>query len=107
MSVRIAKSFHGLIGFGLLVCALCPFVEIVLHFNGSIFQHGSDTPSTLALLFLVFELSFALGRSLVSVLARVLKELCLIYFCVDRLTLPVLNCGIILPEVPPPLSLRI
>ena len=107
MSVRIGKGFHVLVGFSLLVCALCPFVEIVLRFHGSIFQHGSDAPSTLVLLFLVFELSFALGRSLVSILARVLKKLCLIYFCVDRLALPALRCGLVLPEVPPPLSLRI
>lgn len=89
------------------MCALCPFVETALHFNGSIFQHGYDTESSVALLLLLLELSFALGRLLVAVLSRVFEKLGFVYFNCDRFILPGLNFETLAPEVPPPLSLRI
>ncbi|HEX4002875.1 MAG TPA: hypothetical protein VHX36_09505 [Candidatus Acidoferrales bacterium] len=99
--------FHTLAAISLLACAICPFVEIALHLNGSIFQNGHDTESTLALLLLLLELSFALGRLLVGLLTRVLKKLNLVYFCSERLTASALNFPLVLPEISPPLSLRI
>ena len=105
--IRAAKGFHALVAVVLFTCALCPFVEMVLHLHGSIFKHGCDTGSTLALLLLLLELSFALGRLAVALLALVLKQLSCCYFNLDRLTLPALNFAIVLPEVSPPLPLRI
>jgi hypothetical protein len=107
MMSRIAKGFHALVALALLVCALCPFVEIASHLNGSIFQNGYDTESTLALLLLLLELSFAVGRLLVALLPRILKQLNRVRICSYRLTLASTNFGIVLPEISPPLSLRI
>lgn len=105
--IRVAKGFHALVAVVLFTCALCPFVEMALHLNGSIFKHGCDMGSTLALLLLLLELSFALGRLAVALLALVLRQLSCGYFNLDRLTLPALNIAIVLPEVSPPLPLRI
>lgn len=107
MMIRVAKGFHALVAVVLVVCALCPLVEMALHLNGSIFKHGCDTGSTLALILLLLELSFALGRLTVALLALVLKQLSCGYFHLDRLTLPALNFAIVLPEISPPLFLRI
>ena len=49
-----------LIAVSLLACLLCPFVEIVVQSNDSIFNDGYDTESTVALLLLVFELGLML-----------------------------------------------
>lgn len=107
MTVRTAKGFHALVALALLACGLCPFFEIALHFNGSIFQNGYDTESTLAVLLLLLELSFAVGRLLVALLPRIIKQLNLVCICSDRLTLPATIFAIVLPEISPPLPLRI
>lgn len=107
MTARTAKAFHALVGLILLSCALCPFVEIALHLNGTIFQNGYDTESTLAVLLLLLELSFAVGRLLVALLPRILKQLSLFCICCNHLTLPTPNFRIVLPEISPPISLRI
>lgn len=101
------KAFHALVALILLSCAVCPFAEIVLHFNGSIFQHGYDTESTLALLLLVLELSFAIGRLLVALLPRVVKNLVRVYFFSDYLALSAPKFEIVVPEISPPPPLRI
>lgn len=107
MIVRTAKGFHALIAASLFGCALCPLIEIALHSNGAIFQRGYDTESTLALLLLLLELSFAIGRLLVALLPCVLERLNLVCFYSDRHSLLATNFGIVLPEISPPLFLRI
>jgi len=107
MSTTKIKAFHALVAFALFICAACPFVEMALRFNGSIFQNGYDTESTLAVLLLLLELSFAIGRLLVALLPRVLKNLIRVYFCSEYLTLSAPNFEIVPPEISPPLSLRI
>ena len=61
----------------------------------------------MAVLLLLLELSFALGRLLVVLFPRVLKKLGLVSFNLDRFALPALNIAFVLPEISPPLSLRI
>ena len=107
MIIRIRRAFHILVALALIGCAICPLVETAIHWNGSIFQSGFDTESTVAVLLLLLELSFALGRLLVVLLPRVLKNLGLVCFNSDRIALPALNIAIVLPEISPPLSLRI
>ena len=80
---------------------------MALRFNGSIFQSGYDTESTLALLLLVLELSFAIGRLLVVLLPRVLRSLIQVYFCSDYLTLSAPNFEVVPAGISPPLPLRI
>jgi len=105
MIVRTPRAFHALVAVALLVCALCPFIELVLHSNNCIFFSGSDNESTLALLLLVMELAFALGRQLVVLLPRALKKLSLVYS--NRLALPALIFATVVPEISPPVPLRI
>ena len=106
MIIRTPRAFHILVALVLIGCALCPLTETAIHWDGTIFQNGFDTESTLALLLLLLELSFALGRLLIALLSRVLKKLSL-SFNFDRFALPALNIAIVLPEISPPLSLRI
>ena len=107
MIVRTAKTFHALVALVLLACAACPFFEMVLHFNGSIFQTGRDTETSLIVLFLLLELGFAIARTLLVLVSRVLGKLGLVDFYLGLSTLPAANFSIVPPEISPPLSLRI
>ena len=99
------KRFHILIALVLLICMICPFAEMALHSDSCIFISGHDNESTLALILLVIELAFALGKLLVVLLPRILSELCLIYS--GRFTLPRGTFTTVLPYISPPLPLRI
>jgi hypothetical protein len=105
MSIRTSRTFHALIALALVACALCPFVETAIHWNSTIFQSGFDTESTVAILLLLLELAYGFARLLVVLLPSVLKSLSFVYF--DQLVVRTLNFGSILPEISPPLSLRI
>lgn len=107
MIIRIPRAFHILVALALIGCAVCPLFETAIHWNGSVFQSGFDTESTVAVLLLLLELSLSFGRLLVVLLPRVLKNLGLFSFNFSRVALPALNIGIVLPEISPPLSLRI
>ena len=105
MSIGTSRTFHTLVALALIGCALCPFVEMAIHWNGTIFQSGFDTESTVAFLLLLLELAYALARLLVVLLPSVLRSLNFVYF--DRFAICTLNFATVLPEISPPLSLRI
>lgn len=54
----------------LFACGLCPFIEIALHSDQSIFQTGYDGESTVAIIALVLILAFALAKLLASFVAE-------------------------------------
>lgn len=100
---KIVQSAVALVLFG---CMLCPFVEILLHWNGSIFVTGHDTESTVAFLLLLIELSVAIARSLVIILRGVLGRLG-VAFCSNRVAEIGFVLPSILPTISPPVPLRI
>jgi hypothetical protein len=105
MGVTRHRAFHALVALVLFICAVCPFIEIALHLDDCIFLSGHDNESTLAFLLLVVELVFALGTMLVALFPRFLRRLSLAHF--DRLTLSAVHFTIVLPEIFPPVPLRI
>jgi hypothetical protein len=58
----------------LLVCMLCPFVEMAFHSNDNIFLTGKDMESAFAILLLVVELLFASAGLLVFCLTVTREE---------------------------------
>ena len=74
MIVMSRRAVHGLLAIFLLACLLCPFIEIAIHSNDSIFNDGYDTESTVAILMLVLELGLTLPSVLVLVLPNILKK---------------------------------
>jgi hypothetical protein len=74
MSAMSRRGVHGLLAIFLLACLLCPFVEIAVHSNDSIFNDGYDTESTVALLMAVLELRLTLPSLLVLLLPSILKK---------------------------------
>jgi len=106
MIFRKIRTFHAIVALVLFYCVLCPFVEIALHSNNCIFVSGHDTESTVALLLLIVELAFALGTLSMVVVPHVLiKTLTLISS--NRLTLSSMSFVFVMPEISPPLPLRI
>jgi hypothetical protein len=105
MSISTSRAFHTLVALALVACALCPFVEMAIHWNGTIFQSGFDTESTVAVVLLLLELAYGLARLLVVLLPPVLGRISFVYF--DRFAMRSLNFGTVPPEISPPLSLRI
>jgi hypothetical protein len=99
------KRFHTLIAVVLLICMICPFVEMALHSDSCIFVSGHDSESTLALLLVVVELAFALGKLLIVLFPRILTKLGFVFS--GRITLPALTFAVVLPEISPPLPLRV
>lgn len=78
---------------------------MAIHWNSTIFQSGFDTESTVAVLLLLLELAYGLARLVLVILPPLLRRLSFVYF--DRLAAETLNFGTILPEISPPLPLRI
>src|SRR5580692_8139568 len=103
MGIRTSRTFHILIALALIGCALCPFVELAIHWNGTIFQTGFDTESTVAVLLLLLELAYGLAQLFVGLLPPVLRRLSFVYF--EQLEFHSLNFASVLPEISPPLPL--
>ena len=99
------RRLHIFIALALLICMICPFAEMALHSDNCIFASGQDNESTLALLLLIVELTFALGKLLVVLLPRFLTKLMLVD--TELLTLPKPNFAVVLADISPPLPLRI
>jgi hypothetical protein len=89
----------------LLVCMVCPFVEMAADSNDSIFTTGRDQETSIAMILLLVELAFALA-GLMTVLFSVFfeKEHLAIWRRFLKFT-P--RPAIPLPETSPPLALRI
>ena len=100
------KGFHILLALTLVVCVLCPYVEIALSWGQSLLDTGYDTETTVAVIALLLILAFALAKFLVSVLVASTGEG---PFDESHKTLrPILDFIYSLPDVsPPPLPLRI
>jgi hypothetical protein len=107
MITRVQNRFHALVALGIFVCALCPFLEMTSRCEGSIFQTGRDTESTIAILLLLFELAFAIARMFSALFIEVLQTSILIGPSPDLRWPTMLNFGAVPPEMSPPLSLRI
>lgn len=100
------RGFHILLALTLVVCVLCPYIEVVIGWNQTIFDTGYDSESTVGVIALLLVLAFALASLLIHFLASTAGE--------ERLAVrilrlrPALDFISTLPEVsPPPLPLRI
>ena len=96
---------HILVALALFGCALSPFIETAIHWNGNIFQTGYDTESTVAVLLLLLELAYWIAKTFVVLFRLGLEKSSLVRLV--RLTLPASDFATALPEIPPPLPLRI
>ena len=56
------KRFHVLVALILLVCAICPFVEMALDWDDSILTTGYDAESIVAVVALLLILSLSLAK---------------------------------------------
>ena len=54
---RRLRVFHAAIAVILVACVICPFIELAIGWNDTIFTTGYDGESTLAILVLVLELA--------------------------------------------------
>lgn len=100
------KGFHILLALVLVGCALCPYIELAVGCNQSIFDTGYDTESTIAVIALILILAYALASLLLRLPTRTASEERLVA-AIARLR-PALDFLSTVPEAsPPPLSLRI
>ena len=60
------RVFLIVLGLTLVACVLCPYVEIAIHWNQTVFDTGYDGESTVAVIALVLILAFAVAKLLVS-----------------------------------------
>jgi hypothetical protein len=90
----------------LFACLLSPLCEILLRSDSSIFASGRDTESTLALVLLVIQLSFAIAKLLVAVLRAVFTRVGMIGAGGVARIAPV-TFTVAAASSPPVLSLRI
>jgi hypothetical protein len=99
------KAFHAALGLILISCLVCPFVELAIGWNDTIFCTGYDTESLIAVVVLLFELALALASATVFLVASSRKTEPLV---VRHLVL-VFGSGfdILLPDNSPPIPLRI
>jgi hypothetical protein len=68
------RQFHLLIAIILLICLLCPFIEIGFHSDDSIFLTGDDTESTLVVLLLLLEFACLVAKLIVVLLPSVVSR---------------------------------
>jgi hypothetical protein len=105
MIARFAKTFHLLVGLGLLVCMVCPDIEILCHSTDCIFLSGHDMETSVALLLIVLELTIASIKLAVAFLPRLLARL----VSLERNSFLFLDSvfAFVPPAASPPLALRI
>ena len=100
------KGVHILLALTLVVCVLCPYVELALNWGQSLLDTGYDTETTVAVIAFLLILAFALAKLLVSVLVDSTGEGPLDES--RRPLRPLLDLISTVPDVsPPPLPLRI
>ena len=99
------RGFHILLALILVGCALSPWVEVATGWGQSIFDTGYDTETTVAIIALLLILAFTLASLLLRLHAMTVGQERLAAAIVRfRLALD-FHCTV--PEVSPPLSLRI
>jgi hypothetical protein len=99
------KQFHFLVALLLLVCLVCPFVEMAFDSSDNIFQTGQDNESTIAVLLLLLELGFALATLFVLFFSSILEKEG--FVTLHQLVRFASSFAIPLPELSPPLPLRV
>lgn len=94
-----------MLGLILLGCFVCPFVELAIGWNDSLFSTGYDTETMVAVVTLLVELILALG----SAVAFVLSDMSATEPLVTTRRLLVLEFDLrsLLPYFSPPIPLRI
>jgi hypothetical protein len=99
------KMFHVLLAMILLACAVSPFVESALDCHDNLFSTGYDGETTLTVVVLLLELVLSLASLLVFLCPNMqLKERIIEEY--QRLTSDS-GFRIIVPDVSPPVPLRI
>jgi len=99
------KAFHVVLGLILVGCLVCPFVELAIGWNDTIFSTGYDTESTVAIVMLLVELVLALGSAVAFVLSDVHMTEPVV--TTHRLSVFEFDFGRLLPYFSPPIPLRI
>lgn len=99
------RGFYVLLASILIVCVLCPYVEVALNWNQSIFDTGYDTESTVAVIALLLILAFGIGGLLAHLVSDSARERPSIDSHVALR--PRFNFISTIPEVFPPPPLRI
>ncbi len=99
------RAVHIILGAILVVCVVCPFVELTIGWNDTIFSTGYDTESAVAVIMLLFELVLALASAIAIFAPHVRTTEPLVMR--DRVLPARFSFGILLAEFSPPLPLRI
>lgn len=101
----IRGKFQVVIALILIICLLCPFVELALGWDSNIFMTGHDAESTLAVVILLFELVVALTNCLAFLLPNIQigERIVEVY----RRLMPNSDFHITIPDSSPPVPLRI
>jgi hypothetical protein len=100
-----SRIFHSVVALILLSCIVCPFVELALGWDNSIFMTGHDTETTLAVIILLLELIIALAR----ILRSFSPDVEVMELIVSKHTRLISESGlsIVIPDTSPPVPLRI
>lgn len=100
------RGLYILLALILVVCLFCPYIEVVIGWNQTIFDTGYDTESTVAVIALLLILAFALASHLIDFPASTADEERLAASIVRLRPAPDFISTV--PEVsPPPPPLRI
>jgi hypothetical protein len=99
------RAFHALIAVILIACALSPFIESAMDLNDSVFATGYDNETTVAILVLLLELVLSLTKLLPSLCRNSTSSTPV---AVEKsFVRPGFGPGICIPELSPPVPLRI
>lgn len=100
------RAFHAIIAIILVVCVLSPYLESAVDLNDSVFATGYDTETTVAILVLLLELVLSLTNLLASLSKNTRLSGPLRVMVVEK-SFAAPEFGIAIPELSPPLLLRI
>lgn len=99
------RGFHIVLALTLVACVLCPYVEVAVHCNQSIFDNGYDGESTVALIALLLILAFALAKLLAYFIGDTTGQERLVNS--PSASRPMHDLISVTPDISPPLALRI
>lgn len=99
------RALHVLVALILVACAVSPFVESALHCRDTILSTGQDGESTVAVVVLLLELVLSLTSLLIFLCPNL--ELKGRLEIEDRHLTSISGFSFIIPELSPPVSLRI
>ncbi len=105
MMARGAKTFHLLVGLGLLICMACPAIEMACHATDCIFLSGHDLETSVALFLVILELTVVALRAAVALLPRLLAQF--VSFEPRRVAFNGSPILAVAPAASPPFALRI